>query len=281
MKAKLHVDQGGRAQRRFAGRGCSFFGLFALGMLLLAGLLVWLEVLPGRWRIERMLFSQAQIDLERRARHRAARLAGFERETPPAGGILLLGSSTIERFPDAALLEGEHGINRGIGNEDVHKLEARVDRTMERVRPRHVVLYAGSVDVRRAGDDGSWLEVPKILEAVSRVVDALLQSERGDAARKLGVSLVGILPETQLRERVEERRQRVNAGLAALAAKRSRVHFVDVDRAALLVRDARGRACLREALAADTIHLNEAGYALLLEWLREHLRACSAPRDER
>lgn len=242
------------------------------GLTLVIGALVWLDVLPGRWRIQRLFYSQLELDVARRARHRAARLARFAREDIEDGGVLLLGSSTIERFPDVELLPGARSINRGIGNEDLGKLAERTPRTLQRVRPRHVVLYAGSVDARRPGDDGDWRPVDSLLRGVASLVQTI--QSRSESPE---LSLLGILPETEPRARFEARRRRINDALNGLAAAREGVSYIAVDRSDLVVRDSRtGHTLLRRALAADSIHLNARGYALLTETLREHLRELDA-----
>ncbi len=234
------------------------FGSVGLGAVLAS--LAWVEVIPGGWRLRTWVVPQAVRDQRRRADHRAERLAAFAAEDPvDPGGMLFLGSSTIERFPVAETFAARRPINRGIGDEDLSKLEARGVPTVVELRPATVVLYAGSVDVRRTVDDGTWTPPVEIVERVQSLADEILAVPSVEV-----VILLGILPERETKAILRDRVDTTNRGLSEHAARTSGIFFLPTDRAPLVD----GARNLSVATSADRLHLNDLGYQSVAEWLR-------------
>lgn len=232
------------------------FFVAALGAVLVA--LALLDVIPGGWRLRTLIVPQSVQDLRRRASHRAARLQAFAEEpAPEPGGTLFIGSSTIERFPAVDWLPGGSPINRGIGDEDLRGLEARAVETATRVQPKWVVLYAGSVDTRRAVDDGTWTTPAAIVSRATSLATELLGLPCVEK-----VAILGILPERETGPDLRIRLEQVNAGLANLG-RTPGIVFVPTDTPRLL--DSAGN--LLPGVSADALHLNEAGYGVLSEIL--------------
>lgn len=239
-------------------------GLFVGLLGACAVALALLDVLPGGWRLRTLIVPQSVQDQRRRAAHRQERLEQFSKEPRPApGSTLFLGSSTIERFPLAEHFQGLSTVNRGIGDEDLAGLEARALATVRDLEPARVVLYAGSVNVRRAIDDGSWTSPGDIVVRAGKLAERLL-----DEPSVREVLLLGILPERETGAELGSRVRETNAGLAALALWKERISFIPLCREPLV--DEAGN--LREAFATDRLHLNDAGYAALAEWLRPRIQ---------
>jgi lysophospholipase L1-like esterase len=221
----------------------------------LAGTLAWFDVLPGGWTLRGWLEPHAKREARARAEHRRERLALFAETAAeaPAGAVVFLGSSTIERFPLAASFPGVPCVERGIGDEDARGLLERLERSLPPAPLAGAVLYLASVDFRRHGAP------PEAVRArAAAVVDAL----RGRQA-DLPLALIGILPERDMAPALVERLAATNAALAGLCAERG-VAFVRTDRAPIT--DAVG--ALDPACAADHLHLNAAGYRALAGWLK-------------
>lgn len=225
--------------------------------------LVWNDVLPGGWRLRGWVTPHAVREARRQAEHSARRLLGFARENPavPTGATVWLGSSTIERFPLAELLTGGPHVNRGVGGESAPELLDRVERSLPPARPERLVFYVGSIDLRHHGRSPARIEATAEL-----VVDVALQrygDGEGDGDR-IGVGLLGLLPERDMEEELAARLVATNRRLAALCQRRG-WRFLDPNRPPLLL-EGRG---LNPELAADRLHLDRDGYEVLAGWMEE------------
>lgn len=229
----------------------------AFALALAAALaLAWNDVLPGGWRLHGLIEPHALAARRDQARRAAARVMRFriENETAPAGAVVFLGSSTIERFPLDACFPGAACLDRGIGNERAAELERRLDASLPTVPLGGAVLFSGRVE-HLAGE----LAPAEIRIHVARVV------ERLRALRpELPIALIGVLPARAQSADEIARLDALDAELRALALERG-LAFVDTARAPM--RDATGS--LPEALSADRLHLGDEGYRVLARWLRE------------
>jgi len=243
------------------GLGAALAVLFALA---------WNDALPAKDALRDLLVDDASRAEQERRVHRAERLSRFAREAEVDADVLLIGSSTIERAGEDLLARtGLVRVNRGIGDEPLELLSERFATTVARTTPELVVLYAGSVDARRPtrsegpGEPPSrWREVDDLAAEIGAMVDDAL-----GVAPEVRILLLEVLPETEPRPDVTERVRALNAALRGLAATRERVGLLETWRAPLV--DARS-GVLREAIAADTIHLGPSGYDALERWLRGH-----------
>ncbi len=216
----------------------------------------WFDLLPGGWRLRRALGrDEARASYER---HRAERLAHFAGETSPPGAVVFLGSSTMERFDLARWFPLATTLNRGLGNEPIADLDARLLASVP-AEARALVLYAGSVDFRRTGSESS--------SAIADRVDSLLERlvEQRPACELL---LLGILPERGMPQDRVAALTRLNAHLADHARARG-ASFVDTGRPPL----ATDTGSLSESFSCDPMHLADEGYAVLADWIAEALPA--------
>lgn len=211
---------------------------------------------PGGWRLRTLFFTPAELAERTRSEHRRERLEAFEGEALTPGGVLFIGSSTIEYFDLTEAFPAANAINRGIGDEDLDGLERRLQATVERTRCKALVLYAGSVDFRR---------LARPAEDVASHVERLLE-RLGSAGRAPYVVLLGILPEREMSPAMTERLRGTNRALAALASRRPEVSFVDTARPPLVDP---GTGCLEELYSRDAVHLNERGYGVASGWIAE------------
>jgi len=241
-----------RPRRRRARRLASLAGaLVALATVALA--LAWHDVLPGGWRLRGYVRPHWEREAAERATHRAARLAKFAREPIQRGAVVFIGSSTIERFDLAAAFPGVPCVNRGIGDELLGELRSRAASTLP-PEPRAIVVYAGSVDVRRTA---------RSAELIAQDAEGLLDLL---AARAPGVPIawIGVLPDRAHAPDVAARVSALNGQLAALVARRGGT-FVATHRPPLV--DGSGR--LARDHSVDDLHLSERGYTVLAAWIRE------------
>lgn len=223
---------------------------FALAVASLGLLGAWFDLLPGGWRLRQLA---GRGEAARYREQRAERLAQFRCERAPAGAVVFLGSSTIERFPLDQAFPGAPVLGRGIGNEPLAELALRLE---ESVPPDAggLVLYAGSVEFR-AGPAGG-------VEALAAEFGALLARLRR-LRPQTALCVLGILPERAMSAaRVAELRS-LNARLAEQARGLGAV-FVATDRPPLAEPD----GSLSEAFSCDRLHLDADGYEVLAAWLR-------------
>lgn len=232
--------------------------------VLLYGALALLGAVPGGWRL-RSVFGDpsAAAQVEREA-HRRDRLEAFAREPATTGGVLFMGSSTVEFFDLGVAFPGAPTLNRGIGDEPVAAMARRLDATLARHAPRAVVLYAASVDARRPTAAAGWRPVEELLADVKRCASAALRAPSVET-----VLLLGVLPETSRRDPVPGRVEALNRGLEGVAGSLGeQVLFLDTHRPPLVDP---GSGHLEASMARDRLHLNERGYAVLADWLRDTL----------
>lgn len=232
--------------------------------LLLYGALALQGTVPGGWRLRSLVGDPSAAAQAERDAHRRDRLELFAREPATTGGVLFMGSSTLEFFDLDRAFKGAPTLNRGIGDEPVAAMARRLDATLERHAPRAVVLYAASVDARRPTGAAGWRPVEDLVADVQRCAAAALRAPSVQT-----VLVVGVLPETSPREPVPGRVEDLNRGLKSLATSLGeRVRFLDTQRPPLVDPES---GLLEASMARDRLHLNEPGYAVLAGWLRDLL----------
>ncbi len=209
---------------------------------------------PGGWRLRTLVQSPAEVAEAARRAHRAARLDRFAEERVEPGGVLFIGSSTIEYFDLAAAFPGANVINRGIGDEDLTGLRERFAGTIDATACAAIVLYAGAVDFHRLGRPPE-----QIVEGVNELLD--LASSSAPSARVL---LLGILPGRGHSAAMAARLARANGALQGLAAARPMISFVNTSRPPV-TEEASG--ALEPRMSRDRIHLNQGGYKEAASWI--------------
>ena len=230
--------------------------LLACGALLALVAAAWFDLVPGGWRLRRLAgFDEAAARYER---DRAARRAAFRAEPVPPECAVFLGSSTIERWDLARFFPGFAVLNRGIGNEPLAELDARLLEDLPE-SAQVAVLYAGSVDFRRGS--------PEAQASLPDSVDRLLARLSWERPR-CRVVLLGLLPERDMPPERVEALARTNAHLAAHAEARGAI-FV----ATALSPLANAGGSLSEDFSSDALHLSDEGYAQLSRWTLPFLAA--------
>jgi lysophospholipase L1-like esterase len=197
----------------------------------------------------------AEWEADRRQDHRAARMEQFEAENPaaPAGAIVFLGSSTIERWPLSRCFPGKPCVDRGIGDETAELLLQRLDASIPDARPAGFVLYGGSLDFRRED------LAPHVTRARVEAVVAELQRRCG---AETPIAVLGLLPEREMPAHDLIRLTLTNNELMRMCAVRG-VAWVPTWRPPVKALD----GTLAAASAADELHLNDAGYDAVARWL--------------
>ncbi len=216
--------------------------------------LVWNDVLPGGWTLRGWVEPHAERAAREQRERSAARLALFRRENPavPAGAVVFVGSSTIERWPLETSFPAATCVDRGIGNESSAELLERLAGSLPAARPAGFVVYAASIDFRRENAPPD-----AVAARVGRVLDALAAAHAG-----VPTLLLGLQSERDAPPGFVERLRRTDAALRALARARG-VAFLETARPPLV--DPQGR--LTVACSADDLHLNARGYAVLTDWI--------------
>jgi lysophospholipase L1-like esterase len=183
-----------------------------------------------------------------------ATIARFEQadrdQSPPAGGVLFVGSSSIRMwdtdrwFPDQAV------INRGFGGSQIADVLHFADRIVIKYQPRVVVFYAGDNDIK-AGKSAE-----QVAEDFRRLADLI--------ERRLPGTHIIYLPIKPSLARWElwPSMQQANALIRQYLETRYHWHYVDTA-TVLLDDDGRPR---QDVFLQDGLHLNDVGYAL---WTRQ------------
>jgi lysophospholipase L1-like esterase len=175
---------------------------------------------------------------------------------PPAPGedrVVFLGNSITEAWAPrfGTLFPGRPYVGRGIGGQTTPQLLVRFRQDVVALRPRVVVILAGTNDV--AGNTG-----PTTLEAIQANVASMVDVARANGIR---VVLCSVLPVSDYPWRPglapAPTIVALNAWLRAHARRRG-LAYADFHTA---MADARGG--LPPALAADGVHPTDAGYAVM------------------
>jgi len=173
-------------------------------------------------------------------------------KSPPPGGVVFVGSSSIRLWHDLerSFASQPLVIKRGFGGSRLSDCSSNLQRLVLPYKPRLVVVYAGDNDL---AEGATPEQVLKSFEVFVRGVRAELPQTR--------IAFLSIKP-SPLREKLMPAARATNGLIEAFARETPDVDFVDVY-SKMLGSDGRPRA---ELFEADLLHLNAAGYAL---WKRE------------
>jgi lysophospholipase L1-like esterase len=232
------------------------FGTLIAGLIVVTGLW-WVGVIPGWWDLQHAGKDIEQIDAERRASHRDARLTTFAADKAKPGSVLFLGSSTIERMPYSSLFPGAPTVNRGVGDEASRLLHERLESSVdESIWPTvtGVVIYAGALDRLREAAPA---------EVIADRVDAIV-ADVLDLAPQAEVLVLGLLPQRDTGSAEGRDLDATNTALRVIAQNRDRVAFLNSNRAPLRT----PAGALATGYSVDRLHLNGDGYQVLSEWIR-------------
>jgi hypothetical protein len=219
------------------------------------GALAWFDVLPGGWKLRSAFEDPAAESTRAVSLHIFERLRGFAAEEPGAarGAVLMLGSSTIERWHTADSFPHKRVLDHGLDGISLEREERIFDACLPGSTPSGAVLYVGSIDLR--------FPVEPLEQALARL-PRLVQRLRVRYGHALPITLLGILPARHMDEPAQKALADANEFLRVLARENA-LSFVPTARAPLASAD----GTLPESLSADELHLNSEGYRVLARWL--------------
>jgi lysophospholipase L1-like esterase len=168
---------------------------------------------------------------------------------------LFVGSSSIRLWDLQRYFPQLKTINRGFGGSEIADAVHFADRLVIKHRPKVVVLYAGDNDAAQ-GKSAQTIHAD-FITFCQRLKSSLPQT------RILYISIKPSIARWHLRSTIEE----ANSKIRATCEANPLLTFVDVWQPMLGV----DRAPRKELLAADGLHLSEAGYRLWAELIRPHL----------
>jgi lysophospholipase L1-like esterase len=189
--------------------------------------------------------------------HYQARLEAFRSEAVRPGGVLMLGNSITE-FGDWKRLFGDSGaLNRGIAGDNTFGMLDRLSDVIAR-KPRALVVEAGINDI------GQGVPVGMIAGNIVSIVQYVRVKSIGTR-----VFVVSVLPTNERAKQVypevagkNELAKELDSRLRTLAGLYG---YVYIDLASMI---ADGSGNLKEQYSKpDGLHLNEAGYGLLVRLL--------------
>ena len=177
----------------------------------------------------------------------AAFAAADLRKTPPAGGVLFVGSSSIrlwDRLEEQ--FETVPVVKRGFGGSRLSDCVKYLDRLVIKYRPRLVMVYAGDNDL---AEGGTPQDILSRFKAFTEGVHRRLPKAR--------IAFISIKPSPARRGLIDQARA-ANELVRSYAEAHPQVDYVDVF-TPMLAADGSPRA---ELFRKDSLHLNDAGYAL-------------------
>ncbi len=188
-----------------------------------------------------------------RYRHEVASFAVARAEQ---GGILLLGSSSVRRFDPPGFPEGLAIVNRGFGGAHVSDLQYYMDELLRGVRPSLVVLYCGENDLWAGKSPARViLEMEAFAEELSR------------RAPGASILMFALRPSLCFPERIPEQ-EAFNAMLDELCRRHDAWVYEPATYDRFVID---GRWADVSLFDRDGIHMNEKGYAIWTELIRNHL----------
>lgn len=183
-------------------------------------------------------------------------------------GTVFLGDSITELWCVEAYFRpapGEILQNRGISGDLAAVMAKRFEADVIQLRPRNVVILAGTNDVA----DMIRAQKPdeEIIAAVTASIEQMMDKAKLADIQVLVCSILPTNGDYRMHEQRTELRGRINARLAELCAAKGCVY---VDFAAAM-RDAKGD--LQKKLAYDGLHPHYAGYEIMAHVLKAAARA--------
>jgi lysophospholipase L1-like esterase len=169
---------------------------------------------------------------------------------PPAGAIVLTGSSSIARWNDQAeaALAPLTVIPRGFGGSVMHDVLHYLDRVALTYKPRAILIYEGD------NDTGGQTPIPNeailddLLQIIERIHTTLPEAR---------IYVLSVKPSILRRNRWSVA-QEVNAGYKKIAAEDPLVNYVDVA-TPFLNNDG---SVMTDIFVGDNLHLNDLGNAI-------------------
>jgi lysophospholipase L1-like esterase len=192
-----------------------------------------------------------------------------ENETAQKGGIVLTGSSLMEQFPIAEIMEknGDDYViyNRGYGGYVMTQLTEVMDTAVFDLVPSALFINIGTNDIDRLSEDYTYEDMMENYKAILTSVQEKLP--------RCSIYVMAYYPCTpntgvgQI-QRTLEQIDEANTYVEALAEELG-VNFINVN--AVLERE---DGYLIDEYAADSIHLTEEAYQAIYEALKPYFEEC-------
>lgn len=187
----------------------------------------------------------------------AAFAAADLRKAPPSGGVLFVGSSSIRLWDKLEeQFETVPVVKRGFGGSRLSDCVKYLDRLVIKYRPRLVMVYAGDNDLAEGGTPQD------ILARFKAFTDGVHRR-----LPKTQIAFISIKPSPARRSLIDQARA-ANELVREYADLHPRVDYVDVF-TPMLSADGSPRL---ELFRKDSLHLNDAGYALWRTVMRPFVR---------
>lgn len=178
-------------------------------------------------------------------------------QRPPENAVLFVGSSSIRMWKKLADdFRGTDVINRGFGGAEFSDVMHYLDRVVIPYKPRIVIVYAGSHDLR--GPGGSPERVLEVFQQFEKAVHEKLPKTR--------VCFLSMKPSLAKWDSIELDRK-ANTLVAEYAAKAELVDYIDIWAPMI----AEGSPPPAKLFLRDRNHLSEAGYAIWAKAVRAYL----------
>lgn len=184
-------------------------------------------------------------------------------QSPPVGGVLFIGSSSIRMWDLDSSFPDQPVINRGFGGSEVADAVHFAHRIVIPYQPRTIVLYAGDNDISR---EKTPCRIHTDFREFVETVHVELPETR--------ILFIAIKP-SLARWKLVHRMRAANALIRMDCEEDPLLTYVDVE-PAMLGDDGRPRG---ELFKDDGLHLNETGYALWSDLVRTHLESNPVPED--
>lgn len=183
------------------------------------------------------------------------------RAKPPEGGLLFIGSSSIQLWPALAADFPEYKtINRGISGCGVSHVLEHVDEFVVPYRPKAIVCYVGENDIA-AGKTPQ-----ETAEQISRLF-GIIRKKMG----KVPIIYIGAKP-CPFREKIMPAMREYNRLVEEIAGKDPDIRYLGVWEPFL---DAAGKPDPK--LFKDGVHFNAEGYVIWVAKLKPLLKSVAAP----
>ena len=181
-------------------------------------------------------------------------------------GTVFMGDSITELWQLDAYFTPSDGVilNRGIGGDITTHMLRRFEADVIQLRPRNVVILAGTNDVARMLGKSSD---EQIVDTVTTAMGSMMDSARAAGIQVFVCSILPTNGDTKNHEGKALLIPRINVKLKAACAVKG-CHYVDY---AAHLADADG--ALRKDLARDGLHPHYAGYEIMARLVMEATRA--------
>lgn len=220
---------------------------------------------PARWIAALLLLTATSVahsadDIAKSAKWEkdiAAFEAADQKQPPPKGGIVFVGSSSIVRWDVTKSFSGLPVINRGFGGSQIEDSTHFAERIVFPYEPTAIVFYAGDNDINTG----------KTAETVAADFDKFLKKVRSKLT-DTQVYFIAIKP-SPARWKFLETQRDANARIRKLCEQDHAAEFIDIV-TPMLGNDGKPHA---ELFVKDELHMSEAGYVVWNDVLRPKLQS--------